>query len=53
MRIRAYHPASGSILTAEVTDVLGEAPLRSMRIIPDGLLESVIIREGVWVITDV
>lgn len=52
-RIRAYHPASGSILTAEVTDEQGEAPTRWFRVIPDGLLEAVIIREGVWVVTDV
>lgn len=52
MRVRAYHPASGSILIGEVTDVLFEGRTRSLRVIPDGLLESVVIREGVWVVDD-
>jgi hypothetical protein len=37
-------------MTAEVTNVSGSAPRRSFRVIPDGLCESVIIREGVWVV---
>jgi hypothetical protein len=45
MRIRAYHEPSGSVLNGEVTDVLYEKGYEpSYRVIPDGLLESVIVR---------
>ena len=47
-RIRAYHPPSGSVLVGEVTRETGAAPMRSFELIPDGLLESVVLREGVW-----
>jgi hypothetical protein len=50
MKIRAWHPDSGSVMTAEVTAVSGSDPHRSFRVIPDGLLESVIQREGTWVV---
>lgn len=51
-RIRAYHPESGSILVAEVTRTASDANGRSFEVIPDGLLEAVIIREGTWHVTE-
>lgn len=51
-RIHAVHPGSGNVLSGEVLRVVGEAPARSVQFIPDGLLEAVIVREGVWQLTE-
>jgi hypothetical protein len=54
MRIRAYHEPSGSVLNGEVTDVLYEKGYEpSYRVIPDGLLESVIVRSGTWRVLEI
>jgi hypothetical protein len=47
-RVRAYHPESGSVLSGEVTkrNLDGD-----VRLIPDGMLEEVILRAGVWTLT--
>jgi hypothetical protein len=55
MRIRAHHPDSGNVLTGDVTRLLhpdkaGEP--RDYVLVPDGLLEEVVIRSAVWEITE-
>jgi len=44
-RVRCYHPASGSVIVGEVTDT---NPFGDMKVIPEGLLEEVIIRAASW-----
>lgn len=51
-RIRVYHAASGSILQGEALSTVGESPARSFQLLPDGLLEAVIVHEGVWQVTE-
>jgi hypothetical protein len=48
--LRAWHPASGSQMRAEVVATVGVAPCRSLSVIPDGLCERVLLREGPWII---
>lgn len=49
-RIRAYHPASGSVLTGEVVE---RTRAGDVYLVPDGLLEQIIVRNGVWVLTEI
>lgn len=48
--IRAWYSPTGDTLTAEVVAITGDAPRRTFAVIPKGLLEQVIIREGIWAI---
>jgi len=50
--IRAYHQPSGSVLIGVVTRMVTDARGRSFEVIPEGLLEAVVIREGTWIVQE-
>ena len=52
VRIRAYHPGSGNVLTGDAVRVVVTGEQVDYQLIPDGLLESVVIRGGVWQVTE-
>ena len=43
--VRAYHPPSGSVLVAEV---VGNSRDGSLRVVPEGTADPVVLRTGVW-----
>lgn len=52
MRIRAWHPESGNQLRGEVVERARGSLAFDYLVIPDGLLESVLLRGGPWVIQE-
>lgn len=51
-RIRAYHAGSGSVLNGDVLEIWpGEPGHTAYRVVPDGLLEAVVVREETWNVT--
>ena len=51
-RIRLTHPDSGNTLLVDVLETVGEAPRRKFQLLPDGLLEAVVVHEGPWTVLE-
>lgn len=47
---RCFHPQSGNVLVGEVTERNADG---DVRLIPEGLLEEVVLRHDVWLMTPV